>query len=115
MNLDELEEKIRAISSDPEIRGVANQLTAWKDNLATVHDLALAMERYIGNIWISSSQDHDRVYALWSAFRQESIEAIRGMTMNERLFSFGLLERFDALQSDSDRQALYAKLHVGGA
>ncbi|KQY51934.1 hypothetical protein [Lysobacter sp. Root494] len=115
MNLDELVEKIRAISADPEIRGVANQLTAWKDSSATADDLAMAMERYIGNIWIGSNQEHDRVYALWSAFRQGSIEVIRGMTMNERLYSFGLLERFDALQSDADRQALYAKLHAGGA
>ena len=115
MKIDELEEKIRAVSADPTVHGVANQLSAWKNSSATAEDLAMTMERYIGNIWIGSSQDHDRVYALWSAFRQDSIEAIRGMTMNERLYSFGLLDRFDSLQSDSDRQALYAKLHAGGA
>ena len=115
MNLDELEQKIRAISAGPAVHGVASQLTAWKDSSATADELAMAMERYIGNVWIGSDQDHDRIYALWSAFRKDSIDAIRGMTMNERLYSFGLLERFDSLQSDSDRQALYAKLHAGGA
>ena len=115
MNLDELEQTIRAVSADPAVHGLANQLAAWKDSSATTDDLALAMERYIGNVWIGSDRDHDQVYALWSAFRQDSIEAIRGMTMNERLYSFGLLDRFHTLQSDGDRQALYAKLHAGGA
>ena len=115
MNIDELEQQIRAVSADPVVHGVANQLAAWKDSSATAEDLATTMERYIGNAWIGSDRDHDRVYALWSVFRKDSIEAIRGMTMNERLYSFGLLDRFDALQSDGDRQALYAKLHASGA
>ena len=66
MNLDELEEKIRAVSADPVVHGVADQLTAWKDSSATADDVAMTMEHYIGNIWIGSNQDHDRVYALWS-------------------------------------------------
>jgi hypothetical protein len=115
MNIDELEQQIRAVSADPAVHGVASQLTAWKDSSATADELAMAMERYIGNVWIGSDRDHDRVYALWSAFRKDSIETIRGMTINERLYSFGLLDRFYALQGDSDRQALYAKLHAGGA
>lgn len=112
MNLDELENKIRAVSADPAVRGMADLLNAWKDDSTTVDDLAIAMERYIGNVWISTNQDHDRVYALWSVFRQDSIVAIRGMTMNERLYSFGLLDRFEVLQSDSDRHVLYVKLHA---
>ncbi len=115
MNLDELEHKIRAVSTDQVVQGVADQLAAWKDSSATADDLAAALERYIGNVWIGSNHDHERVYALWSAFRQDAISAIHGMTMNERLYLFGLLERFDSLQSDADRQALYRKLHAGGA
>ena len=115
MNLDELVREIRAVSTDLAVQGVADQLAAWKDSPATADDLAATLERYIGNVWIGSKQDHDQVYALWSAFRQDAISAIGGMTMNERLYWFGLFEQFDSLQSDADRQGLYRKLHAGGA
>ncbi|NDK40002.1 hypothetical protein DT603_14255 [Pseudoxanthomonas gei] len=115
MNLDELVKKVRAVSTDPALQGVADQLVAWKDSSATADDLAATLERYIGNVWIGSKQDHDRVYAFWSAFRQSAISVIRSMTMNERIYWFSLVERFDSLQSDADRQALYRKLHAGGA
>lgn len=115
MNLDGLVQEVRAVSTDLAVQGVADQLAAWKSSSATADDLAASLEHYIGNVWIGSKQDHDRVYALWSAFRQNAISAIRSMTMNERLYSFGLFERFDSLQSDADRQALYRKLHAGGA
>ena len=114
MTLDELEQEIRAVSADPAVHGVANQLNAWKDSSDTADELSIAIERHIGNVWIGSDREHERVYALWSTFRQDSIEAIRGMTMNERLYSFGLLDRFYSLQSDGDRQVLYAKLHGRG-
>jgi hypothetical protein len=115
MNLDELVQEVRAVSTDLAVQGVADQLAAWKESSATADDLSVALERYIGNVWIGSIQDHDRVYALWSAFRQSAISAIGGMTMNERLYRFRLFERFDSLQNDADRQALYRKLHAGGA
>ena len=115
MNLDELEQEIRAVSTDSVVQGVADQLAAWKAGSATADELAATLERYIGNVWIGTDQDHERVYALWSAFRRDAISAIHGMTMNERLYVFGLLERFDSLQGDADRQALYRKLHAGGA
>lgn len=113
MNLDELVQEIRDVSTDSAVQGVADQLAAWKDSSATADDLTAIFEQYIGNVWIESEQDHDHVYALWSSFRQDAISVIRGMTMNERLYRFGLLERFCSLHSDSDKQALYRKLHAG--
>ncbi|MBD9480135.1 hypothetical protein [Pseudoxanthomonas sp. PXM02] len=115
MNLEELGQKIRAVSADPAVQGVADQLAAWKDSPATADELSMTMERYIGNVWIGSDSDHQQVLTLWSAFQKSSIEVIRGMTMNERLYSFSLLDRFESLQSDGDRQALYAKLLAGVA
>ena len=113
MNFDDLIAEIRSISADTAVQGVADQLAAWKESSDTADELAVAMERYIGHVWIASTQDHERLYALWSAFRRNSIEAIHGMTMNERLYSFGLLDRYHALRSGGDRQAFYTKLHAG--
>ena len=72
MDLGELEQQIRAVSTDPVVQGLADQLAAWKDSPATSSEIAVAIERYIGNIWIGSSQDHERVYALWSAFQKRN-------------------------------------------
>jgi hypothetical protein len=113
MKLDDLVQEVRAVSADPAVQGVADQLADWKESSATADDLSLALERYIGNVWIASRRDHERVYALWSSFLRVSISAIRGMTMNERLCCFSLLERLDSTKSDADRQALYRKLHAG--
>lgn len=113
MNLDDLVAKIHNISADPAVQGVADQLAAWKESSDTADELAVAIERHIGHVWIASVQDHERLYALWLAFRRDSIEAIHGMTMNERLYSFGLLDRYYALPSGSDRQAFYTKLLAG--
>jgi hypothetical protein len=115
MNLDELTQEIRAVSTDPAVQGLADQLAAWKSSSATADELATTLERYLGNVWIASNQEYDRVYALWSDFRNSAITPIRGMTMNERLHWFGMFERFDSLQSDADRQAVYRKLHAGVA
>ena len=115
MNLDDLIAEIRGTSADPVVQGIADQLAAWKTSSDTSDELAAGIERYIGQTWIASRQVHERVYALWSAFRRESIETIHGMTMNERLYSFGLYDQFYALQKDSDKQAFYTKLHAGEA
>ena len=114
MVLDELTQEVRAISSDPAVQGFADQLVAWKGSSVTAQELAIALERYIGNVWISSTQDHERLFAVWSEFRRDRIEAIHGMTMNERLYSFSLLDRFYS-SGDSDRQAMYGKLHASVA
>jgi len=112
MNLDELVREIRIASSDPAAQGAADLLAAWKTAGTTADELASAVEHYLGNVWIEKDQDHSHVYALWSAFRKDAIDGIRGMTMNERLYWFGLLDQFDASHCDDDRLGLYKKLHA---
>ena len=112
MNLDELIQEIRNTSSDPAVQRVADYLIAWKDTSDTAQDLAEAIERVIGNSWISSDKTHERVYSLWSAFRKNCIEAISGMTMNERLYWFGLFGQFDAAQGAGEAAHIYTKLQA---
>jgi hypothetical protein len=112
MNLDELAKEIRNTSSDPAVQRIADYLAAWKDTPDTAQDLSEAIERVIGNSWISSDKTHARVYSLWSAFRKKCIETISGMTMNERLYWFGLLGQFDAAQGAGETARIYAKLHA---
>jgi len=72
MDIGELAKQVRAASTDPVVQGLADYLAALKDSPATANEIAVAVERYISNIWIGSSQDHERVYALWSAFKKRN-------------------------------------------
>ena len=112
MNLDELVQKIREISSDTVVQRLADLLLDWKTDDHTARELSDDVERYIGNSWIKSDEDHSKVYGLWTAYHDEVIAGIGGLTMNERLHWFSLFERFDAAPDEGEKLAVYAKLHA---
>ncbi|MBN8530994.1 MAG: hypothetical protein J0L97_03925 [Alphaproteobacteria bacterium] len=110
MILDELASSIKAASSDPVAIKLADLLSQWKDDDSNVEDLEYWVERYIGNTWISSEEEHKQIYRLWSQFKSDAVKCVRGMTMNERLFRFGLMDRFDTARTEQERKTIYAKL-----
>lgn len=111
MNLDELTHAIRAVSPDLVVQKLAYLLLDWKTETSTAEDLRDRVERYLGNSWVGVDEDYNKIYRLWSAFRDEAIAGIGGMTMNERLYWFSLFERFDASHDEEERLIIYRKLH----
>jgi|SRR6516162_786651 hypothetical protein len=111
MNLDELANHLRTSFSDPVVQKLAAVVLEWKTDTSTVEDLREKIDRYIGNSWISREEDHQKVYGLWSSFRDDAIGAIGGMTMNERLYWFGLFDRFDR-STKEEQLILFRKLHA---
>jgi hypothetical protein len=75
-----------------------------------VNALRNHIEGYIGNTWIERADIHKTIYALWSDFVNTEVNVIGGMTMNERLFAFGLMSQFDSASTDQQRERIYAKL-----
>lgn len=110
MDLDELASAIRQISTDPVALKLSELLLRWKSDETNVKELASAVERYIGNTWIANTKEHEEIYRLWSQFRNDAVHGVGGMTMNERLYCFSLIPRFDGTKSDQERTVLYAKL-----
>ena len=110
MTIDSLAAEIKKTSSEEVVQRLGDLLLEWKEDDRTVEALTSDVERYIGYTWISTDELHNRVYYLWSQFRNDSILGIQGMTMNERLFTFGLISRFDAASTAGSREVLYAKL-----
>ena len=110
MNIDELTLAIQATSSDPVVQRLAEELTTWKTSEATVEDLLTHSDRFIGQTWIKDDEIHEKVYSMWSAFRKNAIIGIGGMTMNERLYWFGLFEEYDNCPTDACRLGIYHKL-----
>lgn len=112
MNLDELAQKIREVSDEEVVQRLADLLVAWKADQCTAEVLRESVERYIGNSWIEKDADHSEIYQMWSSFRDQAISGISGMTMNERLYWFGLVGRYDACLNQEAKLSIYRKLHA---
>jgi len=117
MNLDELANRLRVNFVDPAVQRLGAALLEWKTDSSTVVELRERIERYIGNSCIATEEeiateeDHRAVYGLWSSFRDDAINRIGGMTMNERLYWFGLVDRFDG-SNEQEQLVIYRKLNA---
>jgi len=112
MTLDELANELRAVSDEKEVRGLAKYLEEWKHDNRNAEALEEMVERFFVNVWIPEEEEHSKAYRLWSAFRDDAIHGIGGMTLNERLYAFGLFERFDSCKSEGERLVVYGKVRA---
>jgi hypothetical protein len=91
---------------------LAQLIEDWRLDTRTTEDLQRSAERFIGDAWIAGTQEHEAVHALRSAFRDECILGRGGMTMNERLCRFDLLEAWDSAPNQESRAAIQMKVDV---
>ena len=110
MNYDEFVKEVQKYDSDSDVAKLLRVLKDWKLNNDNVVQLQSTIERFFGHSWIESEETHNHLYKLWSSFNTSVTGNIGGMTMNERLFWFGLFERFDGCQSEPKKQLIYSKL-----
>jgi len=110
MNLDELVQSIEGVSDEKALEEFAWHIEAWKKDDRDVTELETMIERFFGDTWLFSEEDHSKAREFWVAFRDDAIRRIGGMTMNERLYLFGLSERFYGSRSDQEQQIVYSKL-----
>ena len=70
-------------------------------------------ERLFGHTWLIDQEPFEAAFAKWRQFRTEYEEfAVRGMTVNERLHAFSLLERYDQAVSACDFDAVRRNLET---
>lgn len=102
MILDELVSSIP--NSEIELK---NQLTSfvydWKMNNSSIEDLVYLIEKWNGNVWFKSENKQNDFYKNWIKFKTQIIDSISGMTVNERLYCFGLFDIWDKSNSESKR------------
>jgi hypothetical protein len=110
MNIDELTNKIRKVSSDKNVQNLAELIQQWKTDEKNATELKENIERYFGNAWIEKKSDFENIYGMWSDFRDSAINGIGGMTMNERLYWFGLFDLFDNAKDTVEQEKIYEKL-----
>ncbi len=110
MNIDELTNEIKKVSSEKNVQKLADLIQKWKTDGDNAIELRENIERYLGNAWIDKKSNFEKIYEMWSKFRNEAINGIGGMTMNERLDWFGMFELFDNAKNDLDQKKIYDKL-----
>jgi hypothetical protein len=111
MNYDEYIKEAKKYSSDEVVARLVSYLVEWKSDDTNAVQLADSIERFFGNSWITREETHSHLYKLWSDFKAQAISDIGGMTMNERLYLFGLFERFESA-AKTEKKIIYAKLHA---
>ena len=110
MNLDDYIQEVEKISDDAVVSRLSRHLASWKNDDTNVVALDNSIESFFGKSWIKDYDTHSHLYKLWSGFKSEAILGIAGLTMNERLYLFGLFERVDSAESESGQKTVYAKL-----
>jgi glucose-6-phosphate 1-dehydrogenase len=86
MNIDELIQAIRSISTEKQLLDLVRYIEESKGNDQNVNELEAMIEKFFGTTWLSTDEIHSQVYNLWNRFREDTIYKIDGMTMNERLY-----------------------------
>ena len=81
----------------------------WKVRSEDLDILAILVERWHGNVWFKSEQDSNDFYRNWISFKEEYIDRVGGMTMNERLYVFGLFPVWDHAD-ENGKTEIYKKL-----
>jgi hypothetical protein len=103
--------QFRARLSSPDaalVNPFLDRLSAWCEDGSTIEDLVADLDRLLGQSRFSTNEDRAAV-ALVIARLCDAVASIGGMTMNERLFTFGLMERWDRTAA-AHRGELYDKV-----
>jgi hypothetical protein len=97
MNLDELIASI----SDSELKNQLKQVVLeWKMSNSSIENLSKTIEKWHGNVWFSARENSDKFYKDFCEFKISAINNINGMTLNERLYWFGLFDIWDKSTKD---------------
>jgi len=108
MTIDDLPSLIPAEHQD--LRAdLVHWIAEWKRSTDDVERLSLLVEKWLGNVWINDANAFSALMQTWQSFKYTSIEGVGAQTMDERLFTFGLLESWNEAASE-ERQRLLAKV-----
>lgn len=110
MTLDDLSTVTCATSTERVVRDFERLLTEWLADDADALTLEARIERFIGVTWVESDSHHATIDRVWSAFRDQRIRSIGGMTMNERIYFFSLGDRLESASCQDEIDLVYRKL-----
>lgn len=108
MTVDDLPSLIPAEHQDLRV-DLSHWIAEWKRSTDDVERLCLLVEKWMGNVWINDANAFSALMQAWQAFKDASPEGGGVQTMDERLFTFGLLEAWNEAIPE-ERQMLLTKV-----
>ena len=98
MNIDDLVNSI----PEPGLRAqLAQWVEAWKSDDSDSRALSGLIERWGGHVWFEDGQAQKEFSENLERFKKQAIDGIGGMTLNERLYWFGLFDLWDDADDES--------------
>lgn len=108
MNLDDLVQSIP--DSEADLRSqLSHWVNEWKKSDESLEELVYLIGKWHGNVWFQEAEVSNTFHRNWVNFRANAIEGIGGMTVNERLYTFGLFALWDA-SDETSKSKLRAKI-----
>jgi hypothetical protein len=108
MNLDELVASIPEADLEAEL---SHWVGEWKKDSSDVNRLCELITRWHGITWFADQQAQDEFWAKFQLFKRNAIDGLGGMTVNERLYWFGLIDEWSSL-GDAGQKRVRTKLHA---
>lgn len=108
MCLDELIINIKSISSISLVLDLEIWFENWKKNDMDFLWLEKMVEKYFKLNWVDNNI-FEKLYQVWTDYKNDSIKYIGGMTMFERLFVFSLLDEFE-YGDEQRKKCIYKKV-----
>lgn len=108
MNIDELVNSIQ----ETELRSqLAQWVNEWKSDESDALQLSDMILKWHGNVWFKSNSASNDFLKQFNAFKLNAIDGLGGLSLNERLYFFGLFEQWDNA-TKTEQTKLRHKLHA---
>ncbi|MBB5213105.1 hypothetical protein [Microbulbifer hydrolyticus] len=96
MNLDEL---VNSIPESDLRENLSHCVGEWKQDDKDIEVLTDLIRKWHGNVWFQEADASNKFHSEFQKFKSVAIDNIGGLTLNERLYWFGL---FDAWGSGNE-------------
>lgn len=108
MNIDDLVNSI----NEPDFKVELNDwVHKWKNDDADVKSLYELVAKWHGNVWFVDQSNQNLFWKNLQLFKINAVDCINGMTLNERLYWFGLIDKWDNSNEDV-QEKIRNKLHA---
>jgi hypothetical protein len=95
MTIDDLPSLVPIAHADLQA-DLSHWISEWKRSMDDIERLRFLVDKWLGNVWINDESGFKALMHAWQHFKSESIDRVGALTVNERLFVFGLLEQWDS-------------------
>ena len=108
MNIDAL---VNSIEDDELRENLSQWIYEWKQDESDINKLYELVAKWHGSVWFKDSSKQNEFWSNLQEFKEIAIKGIGGMTVNERLYWFGLFEEWDN-SDEAGQQRIRDKLHA---